>query len=781
VQRAIKKTDSFLEKTCVSHNFLLFLPRKILKKINFVRIWIYKIISKKTKNQIIPKTLIRTEINKQKKMMKRLLKFCIALLTLALVMSGCKEDKEKNGQKPDLVTETGNIVRVLEPAFVSEKLESIDAEDVLTFSNMRNDEKPQPGDIICSAPTDNAPYGFLYRVKTLTSSSGITTITTEPVAIEEAIEDGEVSTTIDLSSYIQGIYDEDGNPLDYEISAAPMAAKNADADHPQKAKVKKSISLKIGKTFRQGSGSISLNGNLELSNEMEFNLGIQQWQLQYLRFAHTIEASTKLTLSGALEGSMPLVNVPIAYIKLAPITILVAGVPVVIVPEIPIYIKVEANAKIQGEMDFIDNTYSITAGILYQNGQVSKIFEKNTPTEKPLVERVRVALSGEIKATVEPGVSFLLYNSKDASMGASIGLYAKAATAGLTLDHRFNIDPKLKGIVGAEASVKGKLGLFGRKLLDYNATATIFETTLYEASIFPKFTPVAISNITENSATAATTVQTPAYFNVIAPVSQYGLCWGTTPELNIATHQHTQAGALATPWILTPTLNTVLSNLESNRNYYVAPYYTNWFGTFYGEVKSFSIEEEEPPTPPTPPTENAVVINGIAWATRNVDRPGTFAAKPEDAGMFYQWNRNIGWSSTDPLVNSNGGTTWDSAWNGNNATTWETTNNVCPTGYRVPTHAEQESLANAVSVWTTQNGVTGRVFGTAPNTLFLPAAGYRYYSNSTLGGAGTLGYYWSSTIKGNSSYNLNFDSSSGVGPGSNTNRAHGRSVRCVAE
>ncbi|MDR1809513.1 MAG: hypothetical protein LBR34_03800, partial [Prevotella sp.] len=60
-------------------------------------------------------------------------------------------------------------------------------------------------------------------------------------------------------------------------------------------------------------------------------------------------------------------------------------------------------------------------------------------------------------------------------------------------------------------------------------------------------------------------------------------------------------------------------------------------------------------------TDPGVVINGVRWATRNVDAPGTFAATPESAGMFYQWNRSLGWSSSNPLVNSNGGTTWDNS------------------------------------------------------------------------------------------------------------------------
>ena len=43
--------------------------------------------------------------------------------------------------------------------------------------------------------------------------------------------------------------------------------------------------------------------------------------------------------------------------------------------------------------------------------------------------------------------------------------------------------------------------------------------------------------------------------------------------------------------------------------------------------------------------ETGVEINGVTWATRNVDAPGTFAAKPEDMGMFYQWNSKVSWTT----------------------------------------------------------------------------------------------------------------------------------------
>ena len=174
--------------------------------------------------------------------------------------------------------------------------------------------------------------------------------------------------------------------------------------------------------------------------------------------------------------------------------------------------------------------------------------------------------------------------------------------------------------------------------------------------------------------------------------------------------------------------------------------------------------------------EQGVEINGVVWATRNVDMPNTFAATPEDYGMLYQWNRNIGWSSTDPMINSNGGNVWDNTVSG---TTWEAANDPCSTGWRVPTISEIQSLVGAGSVWTALNGVFGRLFGSGNNTIFLPAAGYRHY-NGALFTTFEWGIYWSSSVNiyGMLVVHINTSSpyySSSVGD------YYGYSVRCVQD
>ncbi len=173
---------------------------------------------------------------------------------------------------------------------------------------------------------------------------------------------------------------------------------------------------------------------------------------------------------------------------------------------------------------------------------------------------------------------------------------------------------------------------------------------------------------------------------------------------------------------------------------------------------------------------DGVVINGVKWATSNVDAPGTFAANPEDAGMFYQWNTSKEYAVTGTI----------DFWNINvpTGTSWEAANDPCPVGYRVPTAVEIDLLLDTVYVtneWTVKNGIRGRIFTekATGNSIFLPAVGSRAGSK-TLRDTGTVGYYWTGKqIDSSDAYFLKFSSSNAQKTSSN--RTIGYSIRPVVK
>jgi uncharacterized protein (TIGR02145 family) len=180
------------------------------------------------------------------------------------------------------------------------------------------------------------------------------------------------------------------------------------------------------------------------------------------------------------------------------------------------------------------------------------------------------------------------------------------------------------------------------------------------------------------------------------------------------------------------------------------------------------------------PEEVGIVINGVRWATRNVNTPGTFTSHHFDAGMFYQWNRKVGWSSTDPIVNCDGGSTWDNSIPIGDS--WEPTNDPCPAGWRVPTRTEIESLVGH-GEWRVEPAA-GYYFLSEDNTLFLPVTGYRDYPEGALLEISS-GNYWSSTKESTKiAYSMGFSGGQFgggfFGTGGN-NMPNGFSIRCVAE
>uniref|UniRef100_UPI004048724F hypothetical protein n=1 Tax=Algoriphagus sp. TaxID=1872435 RepID=UPI004048724F len=181
---------------------------------------------------------------------------------------------------------------------------------------------------------------------------------------------------------------------------------------------------------------------------------------------------------------------------------------------------------------------------------------------------------------------------------------------------------------------------------------------------------------------------------------------------------------------------------------------------------------------------------GKIWMDRNLgaSQVATSSTDVASYGDLYQWGRGAdGHQIRTPLstpttgqssssspganfligsLNWYNGTNPDNLWQGVSGV-----NNPCPIGYRIPTEAEwnAESLS-----WSTKNSA-----GAFASPLKLPTAGYRDYSDGSLGNVGTDGVYWSSTVSSANARSLNFFSSVAF---MNTDaRAFGFSVRCLKD
>ena len=164
----------------------------------------------------------------------------------------------------------------------------------------------------------------------------------------------------------------------------------------------------------------------------------------------------------------------------------------------------------------------------------------------------------------------------------------------------------------------------------------------------------------------------------------------------------------------------------------------------------------------------------VKWATCNVG-----ANSPEEFGQYFAW----GETTTKAEYTDENSTTFGKTMNdisGNAQYDAATAN--WGGNWRMPTSDElYELINNCTWTWTTQNGVNGyKVTGPNGNSIFLPAAGFRY--GASLYDAGGYGDYWSSTPGDGddlSAYDLLFNSSSHHMD--YVNRYGGLSVRPVIE
>lgn len=152
--------------------------------------------------------------------------------------------------------------------------------------------------------------------------------------------------------------------------------------------------------------------------------------------------------------------------------------------------------------------------------------------------------------------------------------------------------------------------------------------------------------------------------------------------------------------------------------------------------------------------------SGLKWATCNVG-----AITPEGYGDYFAWGEttpktNYSWSTYKYCQGSSSTMTKYCYYSGfgtvDNKTTLELADDAAHVNWggawRMPTKAEQDELRNNCTwTWTTQNNVNGYgVVGPNGNSIFLPAAGYRY--NGSLNLVDSDGYYWSSSLSASASY-----------------------------
>ena len=265
----------------------------------------------------------------------------------------------------------------------------------------------------------------------------------------------------------------------------------------------------------------------------------------------------------------------------------------------------------------------------------------------------------------------------------------------------------------------------------------------------------------------------------------YGFLWGTSESALNTDFKCTEISDNA--------ISAALTNLSHKTQYWYRAYVTLDSQTFNGEVKSFT-------TVGYSAVAGEAVDLGLSvkWSSMNLG-----ATSPSEYGDYFAWGEtepedsyNYSWStyelcngSSSTLTKYNNNSSYGAVDNKSEFKDYgyedDAARQALGGSWRIPTDTEWTELRTKCT-WTSTTNYNGtRVLGrivTASNgnSIFLPAAGY--WGGTIRYGAGSYGYYWSSSLSTDYPYSVwyvyfNYD---------NVNRSEyfryfGRSVRPVSE
>ena len=248
----------------------------------------------------------------------------------------------------------------------------------------------EPGEIIVSDIAAAAPNGYLRAVLAKQLLNGQVILTTAPATLEDALQQGSVSYSYDIS------------PADI-VEASGLPGVTLTINEPNAPDIEV-INLPLNEVML--GGSVVATGSLSLDMTLEFDFAIRHFSLEsmhmYLRVTET--ASLQLVSTYETGGAE---EYPIASYRVRPLTIMVGSFPIVVQPTIEVFLGV--NGTVSAALSTgLTQTASLTGGVQYVDGGLSPIkgFNNNFAYQPPTLSAAM-----DVKAYAGAGLELDFYSA----------------------------------------------------------------------------------------------------------------------------------------------------------------------------------------------------------------------------------------------------------------------------------------------------------------------------------------------------------------------------------
>ncbi|GAA3919976.1 hypothetical protein [Actinoplanes auranticolor] len=233
---------------------------------------------------------------------------------------------------------------------------------------------PRPGEILAATSTPVTPHGLLVKVRSVDGR----TVEAMPARLTEAIPEGTIDETFTLGA--GGVTARSaGDPVVQPIRQTVPCSGGATAEITGSVSIAPRFDLDASWTSR-GVSAVSFTGTL------------------------TEDVQLKTSINGSGSCSLKETALLAAPIRFQPVTFSVGPVPVVITPELQLYL--DATGSVRAALaTSAGQTASVTAGLAYRDGTVRPVadFSARFTYQPPTVSRNATAQAG-----VSPKFSFLI-------------------------------------------------------------------------------------------------------------------------------------------------------------------------------------------------------------------------------------------------------------------------------------------------------------------------------------------------------------------------------------
>lgn len=530
--------------------------------------------------------------------MKKTLSF-LSLLFLLIAFQACKSDDEM--QTPVVNNKyytTTNDINILKEDAMQYIQENVINDSLIVFSsNTPEDALPQVGANLYVPVSFKTPYGMLVKVLSIDKGSTVK-VQTEALPLEDAFEYLSVDTTLSVITELDGVFDKDGNPIEYEIvDTAEINNPNIE-DTVQVKNVstrasftsdwnwkKECLKFPI-KLYKGNSGKdkITVNGMVYVGfDKFDLDIDVNKFKVNYINLDATpyikLAAESTVTTESKIELEDRIGQLRFKVTVPTPI-----GVPVIV----PITLYMYGTCGIKGELSAklgLQYKYNCNCVATYKNGQwTSKATHGGFDNKSPWIVS-EFDVKGEIYSGARLGLLAGLYSATtgigfNVTPNFSLSAEAKLASPNLL---KANPEVGLNLLVGGDvycvAEIFGKkLGKYSLKFPDY----TLWSTKMY---LLPN-----IENFTATGASSSADISWS--HNGLYFLEPLGIKTGTTifEDDKITERVSYTPSPTSKNNMGYCTYNVTATNLNSGSTYYAAPFASWKDFKWYGDKEEITTE-----------------------------------------------------------------------------------------------------------------------------------------------------------------------------------------------